>query len=135
MFKIINKYKTFLKYISVSVLSFLIDILFFNIFNFTFKNFVSRIIISTILARIISSLFNYFCNKNKVFNNGDNYKKTILKYYLLVVIQMLVSAFLVHFIYKRLQINENFIKIPVEFLIFITNYFIQKKIIFKKEEK
>lgn len=130
--KYINKYQTFLKYLFVAIISFIIDITFFNIFLFIFKTNLNKIIYATICARIISSYINYLLNKNKVFNSKEKYLKTLIKYYSLVVIQMLVSAFLVNNIYNIITINPTLIKIPVEFTIFIVNYLIQKIYIFKR---
>ena len=118
----------FLKYISVAIISFLIDISFFKLFLIIFNN---NIILSTILARIISSFINYLLNRNKVFNSKEKVFNTIIKYYGLVVIQMLVSAFVVDNLYKLITINPVYIKVPVELFIFICNYLIQKIFIFK----
>lgn len=130
VFKLTQKYEVFLKYIFVALISFLIDISLFNLFNLFFNN---KIIVSTIIARIISSFINYLLNRDKVFKSEDNKKVTVVKYYTLVVIQMLVSACLVDNLYKFIKINATLIKIPVEFLIFISNYFIQKLFIFKRK--
>ncbi len=130
MKKIILKYSTFLKYLLVSVISFVIDITFFSVFNHLFVN---QIIISTIFARVISSTINYLLNKNQVFKSKESNIKTVIKYFSLVIIQMLISAFSVDNIYKIFKnINPTFIKIPVEFILFICNYLIQKILIFKK---
>ncbi len=130
MKKIMLKYSTFLKYLLVSVISFVIDITFFSVFNHLFVN---QIIKSTIFARVISSTINYLLNKKQVFKSEESNIKTIIKYFSLVLIQMLISAFLVDNIYKIFKnINPTFIKIPVEFILFICNYLIQKIFIFKK---
>lgn len=126
--KLLKKYEMFLKYISVAIISFLIDISFFKLFLIIFNN---NIILSTILARIISSFINYLLNRNKVFNSKEKVFNTIIKYYGLVVIQMLVSAFVVDNLYKLITINPVYIKVPVELFIFICNYLIQKIFIFK----
>ncbi len=131
MKKVIKKYSTFLKYILVAVISFLIDISLFTLFN---RVIIKEIIISTILARIISSFINYLLNRDKVFKSGENSKKTIIKYYILVVVQMLVSAFTVKGLKYILKIDATLIKIPVECVIFICNYFIQKLFIFKRKD-
>jgi len=127
--ELIKKYEMFIKYIFVAGISFVIDIVFFSIFKFIF---VGNIIIATILARIISSFINYLLNKDKVFKSNEKSSKTIIKYYSLVVIQMLVSAFAVDNLYKLLSINATLIKVPVEFILFICNYLIQKILIFKR---
>lgn len=127
--KTYKKYETFLKYIFVAGISFVIDILFFNIFN----NLISlSIILSTICARVISSFINYLLNRDKVFKSDENKLKTVIKYYILVIIQMSVSALFVDNLYKLIKINPTIIKIPVEFTLFICNYIIQKVLIFKK---
>ena len=127
--ELLKKYEMFIKYIFVAGISFIIDIVFFSIFKFIF---VGNIIIATILARIISSFINYLLNKDKVFKSNEKNSKTIVKYYILVVVQMLVSAFAVDNLYKLIQINATIIKIPVEFILFVCNYLIQKILIFKR---
>ena len=122
---LINRYLTFIKYIFASALSFALDLTLFTIFNHLFKS----IILGTISARVISSFINYLLNKDKVFQSSE--KNTIFKYYLLVVVQMLVSATLVDKLYSIVSINPTLIKIPVEGFLFLCNYFIQKYYIFK----
>ena len=127
----IIKYLTFIKYFLVSGLSFLIDITLFTIFNKIFKS----IILGTIISRIISSFINYLLNRNvpqtylRFFKSSE--KNTLYKYYLLVLIQMLVSATLVDKLYTLVSINPTIIKVPVELLLFLCNYIIQKYYIFK----
>lgn len=129
--ELIKKYETFIKYIIVAGLSFLIDIVLFTIFDNIFS-FNKKIIVATILARIVSSFINYLLNRDKVFKSNENKLKTIIKYYILVIIQMCVSAFLVDNLYEILNINATLIKVPVEFILFICNYLIQKLLIFKR---
>ena len=123
--------KVILKYILSATSSFLIDIGLFTLFNFLlfFLGDIS-IIIATIIARIISSLYNYFINSRVVFKSYN--KKSIYQYYVLVVVQMFVSALGVYLLNKVfININDSLIKIMVDTFIFIINYYIQKKIIFK----
>jgi len=128
---LIKKYEMFIKYIVVAGISFLIDILLFTIFNKIF-NFSFKIILATVLARIVSSFVNYLLNRDKVFKSDENKFKTAVKYYILVVIQMFVSAFLVDNLYDLIKIDATFIKVPVELFLFICNYLIQKLFIFKR---
>ena len=128
IFKLIKKYETFLIYIFVAGISFGIDIIFFTVFNKFFNN----IIIATILARIISSFINYILNRDKVFKSTESKIKTIIKYYILVVIQMCISACVVNKLYEIININATLIKVPIEFILFICNYIIQKLLIFNR---
>ena len=132
MFK---KTNTFYKYLISGGLCFLIDILLFTLFNFLLGNNPKHIIYSTIFARIISSGINYLLNRNKVFKKNDNKKIdkfTLVKYFLLVIVQMLVSAHTVNYLYSALNINESIIKVIVDGLLCIINFFIQKKLIFSE---
>ena len=99
LFNVIKKYSVFLKYIISAGISFVIDLTLFTLLNILLKNILSdlSIIIATILARIISSFINYLMNRNGVFKKNTKTidKTTLIKYYILVVIQMCVSASLV----------------------------------------
>lgn len=124
--------KRIIKYLFSAGTSFFIDLLLFTIFNtFLFKSFGSvSIIVSTVLARILSSLYNYFLNSRYVFKSYD--KTSIFKYYLLVLVQMLVSATLVLIVSKLLiSVNDTIIKFFIDIIIFVVNYYVQKEVIFK----
>ena len=129
--ELLKKYETFIKYVFVAGISFVIDICLFTLFNNILK-FDTKIVIATILARIISSFINYLLNRDKVFKSDENKIKTAIKYYMLVVIQMFISALLVDNLYKIIKIDATFIKIPVELILFVCNYLIQKVLIFKR---
>ena len=129
-------YKLFMKYIFSSLASFIVDIVLFSIFVkllpdiHWMNNIITTIVISTIIARIISSIFNFAVNSKVVFKNST--KSSIIKYFILVIIQMLVSAFVVSKLFKMLGINSTVIKIIVDVIIFIVNFVIQREWIFKK---
>lgn len=114
------------KYLFSSGSSFVIDLISFTLFNYIFNN----ILLSTVLARILSSLYNYLLNSRMVFKNYT--KSSIFKYYILVIIQMFVSAFVVSGISYILKgVNDTIIKFFVDVIIFIVNYFVQKEVVFK----
>ncbi len=138
----INKYKVFLKYIVSAGISFFLDLILFSIFSFLLMKYIDSyaIILATIFARIMSSFINYLLNGNVVFKSNKKtvQNNTLIKYYILVVIQMCVSSLSVYFIYLITNFNETLIKIPVDVILFVVNYFIQKKFIFierKNHEK
>jgi len=141
MKKLFKKYETFIKYIFSAGISFLIDLTLFKTFVVLLNivEFKYSIIIGTIVARIISSFINYRINRNTVFKVGKDGRKmdkvSLIKYVSLVIIQMFVSAFSVNYLYNLLKIEEILIKIPVEGILFIVNFFIQKLFIFNTKEK
>ena len=59
-----------IKYLIVAILSFLIDILLFSIFNYILDIKI-KIILATIIARIISSFINYLLNNYLVFESKE----------------------------------------------------------------
>ncbi len=122
-------YRLFTKYFLASFSSFLLDIILFGSILGILK-INSRILAATILARLISSIYNYIINANLVFKNMNI--KTLGKYYLLVIIQMFISGCFVTYIYNLLKGNVIFIKIMVDFVLWIINLIIQREIIFKE---
>lgn len=131
----INKHKTFLKYMFSAGICFFLDQLLFYIFRLLLINSIgdTSIFIGATFARGISSFINYLINRDVVFNT-KNKEKTLIKYYSLVVIQLGISTLLVYTIYKITGSNTSIIKIIIDIILFIINYFIQKKIIFKNKE-
>ena len=125
-----------IKYIFSAGSSFVVDIVLFTVFKLILTNTLTIkdtaiIFIATALARILSSIYNYLINSRIVFKNKD--KKTIIGYFLLVVIQMFASASFVSIFDKLLKINTTIIKVGVDVVIFVVNYIVQKEIIFKKK--
>lgn len=118
-----------IKYLFSAGSSFILDNVLFNIFIFLIGPGVISIYVCTTLARIISSIYNYFINSRVVFKNKD--KKTIIGYFILVIVQMFVSATAVSLIDKFIGGNTGIIKVIVDIIIFVVNYIIQKEVIFK----
>lgn len=135
----IRIYSLFIKYIISALLSFVVDISLFAIFVNVFKNitYAGYIFIATALARIISSFVNYMVNKNTVFKNKSQSRKAFVKsliaYYILVVINMAISSLCVDYICKALCLNEVAIKFAVDMILFVCNYVIQREFIFKNK--
>ncbi len=136
MLKKIKNLKIFLMYLISAGISFTLDLILFTLFsrllNLTIGDY--SILVATIIARIISSFVNYLLNRNKVFNNKKTNlydSNSLIKYYFLVLINLCTSAILVYFIHKAILIDPTLIKIPVDVILFIINFFIQKYFIFK----
>lgn len=128
-------YKLFAKYIFSSLSAFVIDIILFSIFISMFTNFdmenKMRILCATVIARIISSLYNFKINAKIVFKNMT--KSSYIKYAILVIIQMFVSAYGVAYLSKKIGIDLTGIKIIVDMIIFMVNFIVQREFVFKKK--
>lgn len=134
MKKFLNKYKTVFTYLLSSGLSFIVDIISFSIILYFIKDkFVDAILLSSYVARAISSVVNYIVNKKYVFKNEKkrNYK-AFIEYFLLVIINITISGLLVTKVYNYIYLNATFIKVIIDSIIFIINYFLQKLVIFRK---
>ena len=123
-------YKLFIKYIFSAISSFLVDIVLFTLILTCIKNITNAILISTILARIVSSLYNYLINSKLVFKKMNKY--SLFKYFFLVIIMMFVSGLTVDYLVELIKWNVTLVKIIVDAIIFVINFIIQREFIFKK---
>ena len=85
---------------------------------------------SNVIARIISSQVNYRMNKNIVFGKGGG-KYSMAKYYALCVVQGAISTALVWWLPTVLPVSAGFIKIPVDVVLFVFSYMIQRDYVFR----
>ncbi len=85
------------------------------------------------LARVVSSLFNYFVNAKVVFE-GKTDKNTLLRYYTLAVCQIAISAALVFGLESLLSITSpllsTLVKTLVDTVLFFFSFRIQHKWVF-----
>lgn len=123
----------FFKYIFTSFSSSMIDLGLFLVFCVILKHFYPRayIIFATGFARIISAIYNYIMNYKMVFCSNGTVGKTAVRYSVLAVIQMCLSAVLVTFLINLFKIvPEIFFKIVVDTVLFFISYYVQRKYIF-----
>lgn len=133
-------YSLILKYIFSSAAAAVIDALAFFIFK-RFSLFAIPLIPLTFpaafLARVISSLVNYLINAKAVFK-GDTSKKTLVRYYLLALVQIVVSAaavfLLEHLLVIRAAWLSTLIKLVVDTALFFISFRIQHKWVFNNEK-
>lgn len=59
-------------------------------------------------------------------------KNSIVKYYILSVLQMLASAFFVYSIYEVIRTGEVAIKIVIDSILFLISFVVQREWVFKK---
>lgn len=129
-------YKAFLKYLCVSMSSFLVDLLSFTVLLKLLPltgSFTHRVMICNMLARVLSATYNYFLNRKVVFNKERSIS-FILKYAIMVSVAMCVSTTLVGMLSGR--INKQyivFIKMLIDTSIFVVNYNIQREWVFKSK--
>lgn len=126
----------FIKFIFSSVSSCLLDLLIFGILCFFLKQKAPMfyIIYSTVIARIISAIYNYAMNFKFVFKSNEDIGKAAIKYFLLAIIQMSCSALLVTGLVRAFPKGiEVLFKAIVDTILFFISYSIQQRLVFKKQ--
>jgi putative flippase GtrA len=124
----------FIRFACSSFVSFLVDISVFKLCLLLFSSVsrAARIFLATVLARICSSLVNYFLNRKLVFHSGKKALRTMPAFYLLSVGKVLASAGAVILMTRLLAWKEAVCKVIVDSLLFFVGYAVQKRVIFKK---
>lgn len=133
--------KNLIKFILSSVICFIIDEGGFTLMNMLLMSTAlgqsSRTWISIIVARIVSSFFNFIINRKTVFHSQGSLWKTMLKYYILAACMLCVSSLLVNlFAIEILHVDgflETVIKCIVDLCLFFASYTIQRKWVFKEK--
>lgn len=124
-------FQEFIKYASSSLLCAVIDVTVFTLIvnNLSLKEGL-LVLSANILARIISGTFNFYFNRKIVFKATEKANKQAIKYICLFITQMIISSTLVA-IASNLPINITLLKVIIDTIIFLINYIIQKRVIFK----
>ena len=129
-------YKTIFKFVASSGLSSVIDLALFYIMslilNHVAPGWTFNVLTATAVARVCSSVFNYKCNRHKVFKSGD--KHSVVRYYILCVCQLLVSAGLVTLLTNLIPSGSfvtTLLKLCVDTVLFFISYQIQRDWVFK----
>lgn len=112
----------------------LLDLLLFYIFSrLLINSFPGHyIIVATIMARVLSSMYNLMMNYHFVFKSKGSKLTATGKYYLLAVIIMLLSAGSVHVLHGLFPgVPLVPLKFMVDAVLFLLSYYVQNKSIFK----
>lgn len=126
----------FIRFAGSGLLSFLVDmVLFWLLSQVAVPGLpdTQRILLATVLARVGSSLLNFFLNRTVVFASSRSVWDTLWRYYSLCVVQMLTSGLLVAFIYWLLPLPETLIKCVVDGCLMFISFRIQQRFVFGKK--
>jgi dolichol-phosphate mannosyltransferase len=114
------------------------DIGLFALFsNVLLKSYVSlaiNILISSVIARIFSSIINFIINRCVTFGGKNVSKKSVIKYYLLWCAQLFASYGLVLLLTMLIGGGEIIIKLIVDFVLSLLSYQVQMKWVFRKKD-
>lgn len=127
-------YMIFGKFLFSSLSSSVVDLVLFSMLCFVMRGMrwggITYITAATVLARILSALYNYLLNLKMVFQSDSPIKNTLPRYALLAVVQMSLSAFLVGMLYPLFGGAEVLVKIPVDIFLFFLSFVIQREFVY-----
>ena len=134
----------FFKYTIVSLLSALIDNGIFAMLSGMLSSTLTGMALtmaSTVGARVVSSLFNFFMNKKVVFDSKVSTSKALLRYYGLAIPQMAAQVLLTQGVYALLNIPDaatgirTLIYAIVMTALYILSFMIQQRWVFAPEKE
>lgn len=131
-------YKIIFAFIFSSITASVIDIAMFTVVSFIIGNKLedySKILIATISARAVSSLFNFTMNRKAVFKSEESLKKSMIKYYVLCVMQMMASYGLVFLTSRLFGLGDGLTSVAkavIDTILFFISFRIQRLWVFKK---
>ena len=144
IFKVMFKFLTTgsgFRYIISALLSWVVDnglyLLLLSAFVVKFSTAAAASTAAQLIARVLSSVFNFNMNKLYVFRSKENYLKAMGKYYCLCLPQTFVTVVCLTGLVALLDISmphiATAVKLVLELVIFVVSYFIQNKWVFKKK--
>lgn len=142
----IRIYKVFIKFMLSSLSSFIIDILLFYLLGYILRPIIPDdalifpnavfggyllTLVRTVISRLVSSLYNFFINKNQVFKNNSKSPVIFVRYYILCIIQLILSSLLVDHLlgfiaYRTVR------KCIIDTILFTVSFQIQREWVFRK---
>lgn len=142
----------FIKFMIASVSSFLVDyslclagyafwsayvIEFFQGLSFALPSAMLDVeIVSTAIARIISSIYNYNVNKHLVFTNKNQKSKisTICKYFALVLIIWILNTIILKIATTYIGLPFAIAKIIADIIMYFVSFTVQRDVVFRKNK-
>lgn len=122
-----------LKYLFSSGVAFVIDYVLLILLDRIFP-FGASMELAAPCAWIVSSLSNFFLNRNFVFRSSEPLAVALPEYYGLAGVVFLLKTYvLLEMMTRLLHIPLTIAKLVAEVVFFVSNYFIQKKFIFKRK--
>ncbi len=133
----------FFRYTLSSLVSAVVDTGAFSLFSWLFGKFLTGLSLTAaagILARVISSLLNFFMNQKLVFKTNVNTKKAMVRYYMLALPQMAAQVLLTQGVYALFSIPDSanllrtVIYAVVMTALYFMSYMIQQRWVFAPQK-
>ena len=131
-------YARILRFLAGSLFSSLLDICVFYLASLLLGGMLGKAaeMVCTVIARVISSLFNFTYNYKAVFGAKGSAASSMLRYYILAAAQMLASGGILTLLSMLLGAENpaavTLLKILTDSTLFVISYQIQQRWVFKK---
>lgn len=136
-------YMRIFKYAASSLIGFAVDFVLLLLFSKLLSGadlpFIGAegdfaLLISVVLARIISAIVNFTLNKTIVFNSKGDLKTELCKYALLAVGVLIANYLLLNLLNLRLGWPLAISKLLVEVVLFCANFYIQGRFVYNRKK-
>lgn len=123
-------YMCILKFACSSLISFGIDYVLLLLFSLFLP-----VLPANILARLISASANFTMNRHLVFHGNEDTKPAIIKYTILAVCVLVLDSAILHLLNSVFGWNLALAKAITEFVVFLINFPIQGRFVYRKQKK
>ena len=127
-------YKDLLKFTMASLSSFVLDYLLFLVLTMLLPKEAIAVLIANIAARIISAFYNYSMNCRFVFH-ARRQIRTAADYFLLAVVILVLNNVILEGYLTVFHLPVYLAKLMTEGTLFVLSWFVQNKLIFRKNKK
>jgi len=128
------------RFLAVSIISTLVDLGAFTLLNMLLMGSLeksTRLLLATVLGRLVSSMVNFLLNRRAVFRNAEGGQSTLARFYAWAVVQMFLSYSLVFSFTELLRIHgggESGAKLVIDFVLFFASFLIQRTWAFQQKK-
>ena len=128
-------YFCILKFVASSLAGFAVDYVMLFVFNAIFSGMKREIglLLSVVLARIISASVNFTLNKVVVFQSKGDWKKELARYAALAVVILVANYLLLNLLNIHLGWPLWIAKLLVEVVLFTLNFMVQGRLVYKNK--
>lgn len=123
----------FLKYVFFAIITSLLNV---GTYLLSYNFILDNILVSNIIAYAVSITVSFILNKKCVFkNDGGNIKKQILCYLLVKLASFTIDSFVLNICKEYIGLNNFTAKLIANVSTTISNYTLNKKMVFKNEKE
>ncbi|MGN0801453.1 MAG: GtrA family protein [Candidatus Faecivicinus sp.] len=130
-------YMCIFKYIASSLVGFGVDFFGLLLFKWITAGLGAErsLLVSVVLARVVSAAVNFAINKTVVFHSKGDWKRELGKYAVLAVCILIVNYYLLRLLTITLHWPLVPAKLLVEVVLFCVNFLVQGRIVYRRKNK